>query len=572
MRIEKVHIKGFRNFADTEFEFGSKTLVLGPNDSGKTNLLYALRILFDPSFSARQFELTASDFNNESAADRVEICATLGDVYEPCLVSAFSGKLIDGRTKVSYCCTKDGDYGFSAGNDVVGLETVESRFYIRHLVLDYVDSTRDASAFLKRSQALLLESARNARDEVCALEDEATIKVIQDSLESLNSGISDLHYVADALKTVNEEMGRMSALGNGREARLVAGNTDAGKLLGNLQLAYLSDGSPLTFGGEGRSNQLFFSTWLSQRNIRRSIEKVSIVAIEEPEAHLHPQQQRALAKYLSTCIEGQVILTTHSPQIVQPFASDSLVMMGGGERPICSGPELGRVMDDLGYRLNSIVAEVFFSRGVFLVEGPSEVMLFRALAYAIGIDVDRENLSILSVDGVGFRPYVSCCTALGVPWVMRTDNDVMKVPRADKYRLAGVKRAYDIAELLGDADLKERWLRLRDRFVWEGNPIVPCESDRARRDMASALEEKGIYLSDRDLEHDLIASKLRDALVMHYGEEDVNALYAAMTYRKAEGMHAFIRESGDNLDCLVDDGICKPLKRLLELISSRHER
>ena len=39
----------------------------------------------------------------------------------------------------------------------------------------------------------------------------------------------------------------MSALNEGREARLVAGNTDAGKLLDNLQLAYLSDDVPLTF-------------------------------------------------------------------------------------------------------------------------------------------------------------------------------------------------------------------------------------------------------------------------------------------------------------------------------------
>ena len=568
MRIEKVHIKGFRNFADAEFKLGNKTLVLGSNDSGKTNLLYALRILFDPGFSARQFELTASDFNSETAADRVEIYATLGDVCEPCLVSAFAGRLINGQTQVGYYCTKDGDYGFVAGIDADSLEAVESRFYIRHLVLEYVDSTRDASAFLKRSQALLLESARNARNAVCAQEDETSIRNIQGNLESLNNGISKLHYIADALKAVNEQMGRMSALNNGREARLVAGNTDAGKLLDNLQLAYLSDDSPLTFGGEGRDNQLFFSTWLSQRNIRKSVEKVSIVAIEEPEAHLHPQQQRALAKYLSTCIEGQVVLTTHSPQIIEPFASDALVMMGGNMRPICSGPELGRAVDGLGYRLNPIVAEVFFSRGVFLVEGPSEVMLFKALACAINIDIDRENLSILSVNGVGFKPYVSCCNALGIPWVMRTDNDVMKIPREDRYQLAGVKRAYEIAELLDDAGLEEKWRSLCGLFVWESNPSVPHESDQACRDMASALEKKGIYLSNRDLEHDLIASKLHDSLAKHYGTDDVDALYAAMTYRKAEGMHAFVQENGRDLGLLATDDICKPLRRLLEIVSS----
>ena len=51
MRIEKIHIKGFRNFEDEEIFFQPKTLIIGANDVGKTNLLYALRILFDKSIS-----------------------------------------------------------------------------------------------------------------------------------------------------------------------------------------------------------------------------------------------------------------------------------------------------------------------------------------------------------------------------------------------------------------------------------------------------------------------------------------------------------------------------------------
>lgn len=417
MRIEKVHIKGFRNFDDVVVELGEKTLIFGPNDSGKTNFLHSLRILFDPSLSARDFELTTSDFNCRTNPDRVEITATLCDVHEDCLISAFGGNLAEGRTVIGYTCNREGDYRFLVGNEKTGIEPVQSRFYIKYLVLEYVNSTRDAARFLKRSQTALLEAARNARNEDGAHNDDVSIKGIQNSLESLNDGISGLHYITNALKSVNDEMARMSALNEGHEARLVAGNTDAGKLLDNLKLAYLSDDAPLTFGGEGRSNQLFFSTWLSQRNIKKPVEKVSIVAIEEPEAHLHPQQQRALAKYLSGCIDGQVLLTTHSPQIVERFASDALVKMGSEGKPTCSGIELRRKIDALGYRLNPIVAEVFFSRGVFLVEGPSEIAFFRALAAAIGIDLDRENLSILSVDGIGFSPYVLCCEALGIPWV-----------------------------------------------------------------------------------------------------------------------------------------------------------
>lgn len=47
MKIDKIHIKGFRNFDDEEITFQAKTLIIGANDVGKTNLLYALRLLFD---------------------------------------------------------------------------------------------------------------------------------------------------------------------------------------------------------------------------------------------------------------------------------------------------------------------------------------------------------------------------------------------------------------------------------------------------------------------------------------------------------------------------------------------
>lgn len=570
MKIEKVHIKGFRNFDDVVVELGEKTLIFGPNDSGKTNFLHALRILFDPSLSARDFELTTSDFNCRTNPDRVEITATLCDVREDCLISVFGGNLDEGRTDVGYTCNREGDYKFLVGNEKAGIEPVQSRFYIKHLVLEYVNSTRDASRFLKRSQTALLEAARNSRNEDDAHDDDDSIKEIQNSLESLNDGISGLHYITNALKSVNDEMARMSALNEGHEARLVAGNTDAGKLLDNLQLAYLSDDTPLTFGGEGRSNQLFFSTWLSQRNIKKPVEKVSIVAIEEPEAHLHPQQQRALAKYLSSCIDGQVLLTTHSPQIVERFASDALVKMGSEGKPTCSGIELGREVDALGYRLNPIVAEVFFSRGVFLVEGPSEIVFFRALATAVGIDLDRENLSVLSVDGIGFKPYVLCCEALGIPWALRTDNDVFKVPNKERYRLAGVARACSIVESLGHSKAEALWLKFKDSLAWDGGPAIPIEVVTAANELRRVLEFDGIYLSGRDLEYDLIASDLRGVLEEHYDVDDPEELYAAMTVRKAEGMHAFIANHSSELGCLAESAFCKPLRRLQLLASVGH--
>ena len=73
MRIEKVHIKGFRNFDDTEITVGKKVLMIGANDVGKTNFIYALRLLFDKSISEHDLELSDEDYNAYTNPQSIEI-------------------------------------------------------------------------------------------------------------------------------------------------------------------------------------------------------------------------------------------------------------------------------------------------------------------------------------------------------------------------------------------------------------------------------------------------------------------------------------------------------------------
>ncbi len=63
MIIERITIVGFRNFADATVRFNESTLIIGANDVGKTNLIYALRLLLDKSLSERDIEPEATDFH-----------------------------------------------------------------------------------------------------------------------------------------------------------------------------------------------------------------------------------------------------------------------------------------------------------------------------------------------------------------------------------------------------------------------------------------------------------------------------------------------------------------------------
>lgn len=571
MKIAKLHIRGFRNFVDESIDLDEKTLIIGGNDSGKSNLLYALRILFDPALSSRDLELGPSDFNIQSNAQLIEITARLEDVHEPCLNSALKEAVKDGVAYVRYSLPKGGEYQFATGCSPETIKDCNGRPYIKNLVLEYVGSNRDPGAFLKRQQNRLLEISRDQLSDELSAQDTESIGGIQKGLEDLNNRISSLNYVSKSLAPINEEMGNLSIGNEGYSARLVAGNTDANKLLDNLQMAYLRGDTPLVFGGDGRGNQLYFATWMSEQRLVVQPEKVVVFAIEEPEAHLHPHQQRRLAEYLSTNMRGQVVLTTHSPQIVERFYQGRILRLVGpdgtnGSRAMGCSVDIDNAMSKLGYRLNPISSEVFFSSGVLLVEGPSERIFYNALAYALGKNLDWLNISILSVDGVGFTPYVRVCKELGIPYALRTDNDVFGRGKECRKRLAGVQRLADIAEEFADDDeLTSLIGEYREQLSWDGTDDIPQATQDAASKLASAFKGDGLFLSKVDLETDLVHGPLQHQLKEHFETETPEKTIGVMQHRKAENMYGFISSSPDLRD-LADDAIAEPLNYIINKV------
>lgn len=581
MLLDSVHIVGFRNYSDCEIYFDKSTLIVGGNDTGKSNLLYALRILFDPTLSARDFELSDGDYNVESSSTFVSITAKLVNVSEPCLISAFKGALSDeGVVYVRFTASNNGEYSFYTGPALDQLDESPSRYYIRQLCMEYVGSNRDLSGFLKRQQRKLLDIAKSRRSHDEESDDQASIECIQNGLESLNHDISRLHYVSESLKFVNGEMSDLSESNSEYEARLVAGNTDANRLVDNLKLAYLYKDAPLTFGGDGRSNQLYFATWMSEQKIIPAAEKekVTLFAIEEPEAHLHPHQQRRLAQYLSSKLDDQLLISTHSPQIIANFYNGRILRVSKELRSAgsithgCSA-SVDEALFQFGYRLNPITSELFFCSSALLVEGVSEKIFYTALSASLGIDLDRLNISIISVEGVGFKKYALVCSSLGIPFVVRTDNDIFAVQTTNRWRYAGVQRAIELIDQIPDSKaldkLKSEVDLSADLLEWEGSDPSQDNIDAGNR-IAKKLAACGIFLAESDLESDLATSGISNDLMAHYGASGVKDLIKRMKTRKAENMHDFIASCTD-LKSLADEPISAPLLALNNLISGSED-
>ncbi|MFT0175057.1 ATP-dependent endonuclease, partial [Paraburkholderia mimosarum] len=186
-----------------------------------------------------------------------------------------------------------------------------------------------------------------------------------------------------------------------------------------------------------------------------------------------------------------------------------------------------------------------------LVEGPSEMLFYSALARTHGFDLDQRNVSLLSVDGVSFAVYKSVLDALEIPWAMRTDNDISDIltgPRTSPVvlrQLAGINRALSLA----------------------GQPTLPHQNppynqqtslvDGTWQSVSNNVAPYGIFLSQIDLEND-IAAELSSLLLGFNGF----ALPDAVKYlqeKKATRMQEFVLHCGAKLLAPIAGNLLKPL-------------
>lgn len=245
----------------------------------------------------------------------------------------------------------------------------------------------------------------------------------------------------------------------------------------------------------------------------------TLLAVEEPEAHLHPSLQRHVFAHLLGQ-PNRLVLTTHNPHIAAVTPLHSLVLLA----PV-AGSSVARVVlpgllsrqetADLERYLNVTRAEILFARHIVLVEGAAETYLIPALAAAAGFDLDGYGIVVAAVEGTDFVPYARLLgpRALKRPFAVLTDGDVTDstgIVSAEP----GLDRALSLLRMraAGGQDFGQR---LAEMVAAE--PPDDGEMRPGRLDLVREAANAGIYVGEHTLEVD-IAPLLAEEMTVAFNE------------------------------------------------------
>jgi energy-coupling factor transporter ATP-binding protein EcfA2 len=214
----------------------------------------------------------------------------------------------------------------------------------------------------------------------------------------------------------------------------------------------------------------------------------SLVVVDEPEVYLHPDVQRQLLGVIRD-IGADVLLATHSSEIIAEADPAEIVMVDKhrrtGER-LKNVAGIQRALEIVGSSQNITLTALSKSRRVLFVEGLDDFRLLRRFARKLGMQELSSGLGMIPLKSGGFGSWQrvtilasGIADALGAPLMIGAvyDRDYF----CDE-------QIADVVESL-EVSLKLAWVLNRKEI--ENYMLIPAALDRAIARTLKARRERG---------------------------------------------------------------------------------
>jgi len=450
MQIRQLTISRYRGIEELTFEPGRRTVILGPQNAGKSTVLEALDLLLHHGLGRPRRLPTEIDYFARSPEEGFEISAVLGDLnreFAACVREHLEGWKAEDRETVAepdgpgvepvVRVRTRGTPDLTYEHGFVKPESEGVRFYpaLRVQVGWVFDGrARDPLRQLSFYQGGLLDKLFQQADLDPATN--ALREALREGAREVNAG----DQVAGILSELAKDLRGLGLLRQSEEPLFEAGAVSERQLLQTLRLALPQGGETIPLSRQGRGAQRLFLVSVLLRLARAATGGSAIVGgFEEPEEALEPLRQAQLAGMLVEIADqgGQVFVATHSPEIARRFEIDDFLILE--ERTSGHGALLLRTVLTPPIRqayerhLDGSVVRGLFARLPVLVEGPGDRAVFSVFWRALAQDgivrpAEELGLDIVNCEGADKLPMHAAALHMAgknvVAWVERDTPQV----------------------------------------------------------------------------------------------------------------------------------------------------
>jgi len=448
MRLKRVLIENFRGVRRLDVEMDETTVLISENHHGKATLFDALGLCLGVRGAEAESRFRDGDFytSAEGQTDPIRIVLTFGD--------GGNGRGADANPQRSDVRVD--------GNSTVHLEfwgdcsdsQIRRRFVDEQgQPLDPQPDPAEMDRLQRTHPVLMLRFARPRTEALPAFDsegDDSSGAGSDADKAGLNRrGPNDLAAtVARVYQDLAHQRGPVSpdqiTLGLDAAHRLLEGaasdapvDAPAHRMLEELRAEVRRWGRPraadasLDLSGSGSHNLALLLVLGSILDVRGDVGLDSaaqpIIAIEDPEAHLHPIVL-ASTLHVIEALRAQIVVTTNSGELLSSVKLSQLRRLVPSDRQIDvyrlqKGSLTPKDQRRVAYHIRAKRGGVLFARCWLFVEGESEFWLMNQLADVLGYDLEAEGVRIIEFAQCGVPPLAKLANDLGIPWHLLADGD-----------------------------------------------------------------------------------------------------------------------------------------------------